>query len=189
METGRTKPDKDVFLGTADIIAQVKLAQARPGWRWLSAIRLYVVALFSLIAALFLLVSYWRALPTIRRSNSNPQALSPSVPSESAAEAASGAGRLPPTQPLQPLPIKVVLSHASGAIWMDGTKVADKKRVWSGNLPPGNHQLAVRVGGHMMRHTFVVESEGLHIALDPVRQSFVVSSAGKGHRAARQRGF
>lgn len=194
MESGRTKPDKDVFLGTADIIAQVKLAQGRAAWRWFGAIRLYLLALGSIVLGLFILSSYWRALPIHRRTGAPPVApvaaaepsAAPGLPTQAPAAPPAGQEAAPSAKPLA---IKVTLTHQSGAMWIDGTKVADKKRVWSGHLPPGNHQLAVRVGGHMMRHTFVVENEPLHVTLDPVRQTFVVSSSGRGHRSMRLRGF
>lgn len=195
MESGRTKPDKEAHLGTADIIAQVKLAQAHPMWRWFGAIRLYVFAGVSLVLGLIILASYWRALPHLRRADVRATAEAPSATPRQATGAAAGHGAAqdsaqpPQAPPAQPLPIKVALTRQAGAIWIDGTKVADKKRSWSGHLAPGNHQLAVRVGGHMMRHTFVVEAEALHIALDPVRQSFVVSSSGKGHRTSHPHSY
>src|SRR4051812_14815921 len=64
MDHGHTKPDKDLFLGTADIIRQVELAQANPVSRWMGTLRLYLVLGLSLTVGLGILALGWRAFST-----------------------------------------------------------------------------------------------------------------------------
>ncbi len=84
--------------------------------------------------------------------------------------------------------VYINVQQQPATLWLDGTKIADKKHAWSGKLMPGNHQLAVRVGGRMMRHGFVVGANALTIVVHPTQQRFEVTSAGKSRRASRSRG-
>ena len=204
MDPGRTKPEQDVFLGTADIIHRVELAQANPVSRWVGSVRLYVVSTLSLLMGLGMVAMAWRtfrAPPHAHVHEAAAQSAGPAVaeqaggPPPRGAEAPAVSSHVRPAGPKAavaperagPQPLRVTVLHQSGALWLDGAKVAEKKHAWSGHVAPGRHQLAVRVGGHMMRHAFEVEGQPVSIVVDPLQQSFRVNVGHTGHHVGRSR--
>jgi hypothetical protein len=201
MDQGRFKPPQDVFLGTADIIHRVTLAQANPVSRWVGGMRFYAVLSLSLVVGLSILMVAWRTFTASPKAAEvadqsadgdvpqeilGPSAANDPVPSHKS-HARPGAAPAPPADRAGSQPIRVFLLVQPGAMWLDGHKVAHNKHAWSGHVAPGEHQLAVRIGGHVLRHTFVVEGQPLAIVVDPVKQSFKVSVGHSGHRAGRWR--
>ena len=207
MDHGHTKPDKDIFLSTADIIRQVELAQANPVSRWMETLRLYLVLGLSLTVGLGILALAWRAFsPSPRPSADVAAAHGPSSsavaqeaqgkdgggseasgrsarPRPAPAKAAAASAAAPVSHPAGPQPLKITLLRQSGTLWLDGSKMAEKKHGWSGQVAPGSHQLTVRIGGQTMRHSFVVEGHPVHILVDPAHKSFQIGM-GHAHQAS-----
>ena len=213
MEKLRAKPQQEPFLGTAEIIRRVQAAQAEPSNRWLSRgpqtkwLALAVMTVGLCGTARWLVVqdvaprpSPWKAAAGVVEAAPELAPALELAPAPEVAPAAAARGKAhtsargpksaashrhggsPVARARQ---VQVHITGQVGTIWLDGSEVSHGERTWNGPLTVGSHQLAVRVGGHMVRRSFEVGNSGLAIIVDPAQQSIVVHGLQAGHRAAR----
>lgn len=190
MQPGRSPPVKEVFLGTAEIIRRVRDAQASSLTRWIGTARFYALVAVTCVVACALGLVAWRERHTGAVHTESPEPPQIVVKAPDEPQNATGQGRgIPSAAPVgrhaarQPVTVRLTQRRAA-TVWLDGAKVADRNHQWVGHLSQGKHELAVRVGGHMLRHTFEVGAHPVKITVDPVSHAFNVAGRQGGHRAA-----